>query len=82
MYFVFVADNMKEIVDHYFIKLDVRIYLLLLLIPMILLNFLKNLKFLVPVSLCAWTLSVAGEQLFHKNTVKIVEIQKYKFFLI
>lgn len=55
------AVNLKEVVDHYFIKLDVRLYLVMLLIPMIMLNFLKNLKYLAPVSLFASILTVAGE---------------------
>lgn len=60
VYFVFVAVNLQEVVAHYFTKLDIRFYLLLLLIPMILLNFLKNLKYLTPVSLFASILTVAG----------------------
>ncbi|XP_075151679.1 proton-coupled amino acid transporter-like protein acs [Haematobia irritans] len=60
VYFLFVALNIKEVIDHYFIKLDVRIYLMLLLIPMILLNLVKNLKYLTPVSLFAAILTVTG----------------------
>lgn len=61
VYFVFVAVNLQEVVAHYFVKFDIRIYLLLLLIPMIFLNFLKNLKYLTPVSLFASILTVTGE---------------------
>lgn len=60
VYFVFVAVNLQEVVAHYYIKLDIRIYLLALLFPMIALNFLKNLKYLTPVSLFASVLTVAG----------------------
>lgn len=61
VYFVFVAVNVQEIVTHYFIKLDTRVYLVLMLIPMILLNLVKNLKFLTPISLLAAILTVSGE---------------------
>ncbi|XP_062548582.1 proton-coupled amino acid transporter-like protein CG1139 isoform X2 [Armigeres subalbatus] len=60
VYFVFVAANLREVVGYYFFDLDTRIYLLLLLVPMVLLNLVKNLKFLTPVSLIAACLTVAG----------------------
>ncbi|XP_031624543.1 proton-coupled amino acid transporter-like protein pathetic isoform X2 [Contarinia nasturtii] len=60
VYFVFVAVNLQEVISHYFIHINVRVYLLLLLIPMIMLNFLKNLKYLTPVSLFASILTVTG----------------------
>lgn len=63
VYFVFVAVNLQEVVTHYFMKFDIRFYLLLLLIPMIALNFLKNLKYLTPVSLFASILTVAGRSI-------------------
>ncbi|ALC39884.1 CG13384 [Drosophila busckii] len=44
VYFLFVALNIKNVMDHYFF-LDVRIYLLLLLLPMVLLNLVRNLNF-------------------------------------
>lgn len=60
VYFLFVALNLKEVFDHYFIILDVRIYLMLMLFPMILLNLLKNLKYLTPVSFLASILTIIG----------------------
>lgn len=60
VYFVFVAVNLQEVVAHYYVLFDIRVYLLILLIPMIALNFLKNLKYLTPVSLFASILTVTG----------------------
>lgn len=61
VYIIFVSINLKEVIDHYyFVTLDTRIYLFLLFIPMILLNFLKNLKFLAPISLFASILTATG----------------------
>lgn len=60
VYFVFVAGNLQEVVAHYFMHLHIRVYLLVMLIPMILLNLLKNLKYLTPVSLFAAILTVTG----------------------
>lgn len=60
VYFVFVAANLHDVIKHYFIDLDVHWYLLMLLVPMILLNWLKNLKYLTPVSLFAAILTVTG----------------------
>lgn len=66
VYFVFVAVNLKEVVAHYYMDLDVRVYLLVTLVPMIVLNLLKNLKYLTPVSLFASVLTVTGLALtFH-----------------
>jgi solute carrier family 36 (proton-coupled amino acid transporter) len=44
VYFVFVAVNLQEVVAHYFTMLDTRVYLILMLIPMILLNLVKYLR--------------------------------------
>lgn len=60
VYFLFVALNIQEVIGHYFIKIDVRIYLLLMLFPMIPLNLVRNLKYLTPVSLFASILTVTG----------------------
>lgn len=81
VYFLFVALNVQEVVAHYFVKLDVRIYLLIMLIPMIFLNLVRNLKYLTPVSLFAAVLTVTGlaitffymlDDLPPSNTVKPV----------
>lgn len=60
VYFIFVAVNLREVVTHYFYKLDIHVYLFIMLIPMIILNLLKNLKYLTPVSLLAAVLTVVG----------------------
>ncbi|XP_055614206.1 neutral amino acid uniporter 4 [Uranotaenia lowii] len=60
VYFVFVAANLKEVLGHFGFDLPTRIYLLLLLIPMVLLNLVRSLKYLTPVSLIAAFLTVAG----------------------
>ncbi|XP_037904186.1 proton-coupled amino acid transporter-like protein CG1139 isoform X3 [Hermetia illucens] len=60
VYFLFVALNVREVIGHYFVDLDVRIYLLLMLIPMIPLNLVRSLKYLTPVSLFAAVLTVTG----------------------
>ncbi|XP_016967587.1 proton-coupled amino acid transporter-like protein CG1139 isoform X4 [Drosophila biarmipes] len=59
VYFLFVALNIKDVMDHYY-KMPVQIYLLIMLGPMILLNLVRNLKYLTPVSLVAALLTVAG----------------------
>lgn len=61
VYFVFVAVNIQEIVSHYYMKLDTRVYLLLMLLPMIGLNLVRNLKYLTPFSLIASILTVSGK---------------------
>lgn len=47
-------------IAHYLVRLDIRIYLLLLLLPMVVLNWVKSLKYLTPVSLFASVLTVLG----------------------
>lgn len=54
VYVVFIASNLKEVVDPYFAKpLDVRIYMAMIFLPVILLNYLRNLKYLAPFSTIA-----------------------------
>ncbi|EEB19793.1 proton-coupled amino acid transporter, putative [Pediculus humanus corporis] len=60
VYFVFVAANIQEFFKHYDINHYRTTYLLILLVPMIVLNLLKNLKFLTPVSIIASILTVSG----------------------
>lgn len=60
VYFVFVAANMHEVLAKYYRHIDLHWLLLFLLLPMILLNWLKNLKYLTPVSLLAAVLMAVG----------------------
>nr|CAI5833893.1 unnamed protein product [Callosobruchus analis] len=60
VYFVFVAANVHDVVKHYYIDLPVHWYLLAALAPMILLNWVKNLKYLTPASLFASVVTIAG----------------------
>lgn len=62
VYFVFVALNLKEVVAHYYADYPPRVYLLILLLPMIGINLLKNLKYLTPVSLFAAVLTITGKR--------------------
>lgn len=79
VYFVFVAVNLQEVVAHYFFKLDIRVFLILMLIPMVLMNLVRELKYITPASLVASLLTVGGlgiifvyilHDLPHTDTVK------------
>lgn len=62
VYVVFVSSNIKSIVDLYVEeKTDVRLYMLIILLPLILINWVRNLKYLAPFSTIA-----NGESLNHK----------------
>ncbi|KAK6628809.1 hypothetical protein RUM43_002625 [Polyplax serrata] len=50
VYVVFVASNVKDVVDEYWYDLDVRIYMVIFLLPLILINYVRNLKYLAPFS--------------------------------
>ncbi|XP_031342102.1 proton-coupled amino acid transporter-like protein pathetic isoform X2 [Photinus pyralis] len=60
VYFVFVAANLHDIVKHYFVDINVHWYLFIILFPMVFINWVKNLKYLTPVSLFAAILTVSG----------------------
>uniref|UniRef100_A0A1B6LYL8 Amino acid transporter transmembrane domain-containing protein n=2 Tax=Graphocephala atropunctata TaxID=36148 RepID=A0A1B6LYL8_9HEMI len=60
VYFVFVAANLREVVKHYYYEIDMHWFLLALLLPMILMNWINNLKYLTPVSLFAALLMSSG----------------------
>ncbi|XP_055305347.1 proton-coupled amino acid transporter 1-like [Sitodiplosis mosellana] len=61
VYILFVAANLQKVVnDHHTPEIDIRLYMVAILIPLILINFLKNLKYLAPVSLIASILTVIG----------------------
>jgi len=50
IYIVFVAKNIQDVVDEYYKGLDTAIYMYILLVPLILINLLRNLKYLAPLS--------------------------------
>ncbi|KAG8232776.1 hypothetical protein J437_LFUL013256 [Ladona fulva] len=60
VYIVFVATNIKQVVDEYWTHLDVRVYMVMLLPPLILLNYIPNLKFLAPFSTAANVMTFVG----------------------
>lgn len=60
-YIVFVATNVKQIVDYYVVELDVKIHMLILLVPLILLNCIRNLKVLAPFSSLANVITFVGK---------------------
>uniref|UniRef100_A0AAR5PGX3 Amino acid transporter transmembrane domain-containing protein n=1 Tax=Dendroctonus ponderosae TaxID=77166 RepID=A0AAR5PGX3_DENPD len=53
VYYVFVAVNLQEVVKHYFVDLPVYWYFVFLMVPLVLLNWVKSLKYLTPASLFA-----------------------------
>ncbi|XP_044255726.1 proton-coupled amino acid transporter-like protein CG1139 [Tribolium madens] len=53
VYTVFIAENVKHVADEYIEKLDVKIWMLVILLPLILINYIRNLKFLAPFSTVA-----------------------------
>lgn len=61
IYVVFVGTNIKQLVDTYFdMTVDVRVVMLVLMVPLILLNLIRNLKYLAPFSMVANFLMAAG----------------------
>ncbi|CAG9761642.1 unnamed protein product [Ceutorhynchus assimilis] len=54
VYTVFVAENIKNVLDQYMTDpLDERIIMLITLLPLIFINYIKNLKFLAPITTLA-----------------------------
>lgn len=51
VYIVFIGDNMTEFIDHFTgVRLDSRIYMVIATVPLIFLNWIRDLKWLSPVS--------------------------------
>ncbi|XP_046996837.1 proton-coupled amino acid transporter-like protein CG1139 isoform X2 [Schistocerca americana] len=60
VYFVFVANSIKQVVDEYATPLDVHIHMALAFVPILLSCWIRSLKFLVPVSLLANVFMAVG----------------------
>ncbi|CAH0390786.1 unnamed protein product [Bemisia tabaci] len=53
IYVVFMASNIKAVCDEYYAETDVRLYMVYILIPLILICWIRNLKLLAPFSSAA-----------------------------
>lgn len=61
VYNVFVATNIKQVIENYYdINVDIRLYVLCLLVPLVLMNLIKTLKVLAPFSMIANILMAVG----------------------
>ncbi|CAB3359036.1 Hypothetical predicted protein [Cloeon dipterum] len=60
VYFVFIANNMKQVMDEYITALDVRVYMALALPPILFSSWIRSLKYLAPVSGVANLLMAVG----------------------
>ncbi|XP_059079613.1 proton-coupled amino acid transporter 2-like isoform X2 [Tigriopus californicus] len=60
VYFVFVSQNLKRVVDHHWQEMDYHFYMALVLIPMLALCSVRNLKYLAPVSMFANIVQFVG----------------------
>lgn len=53
VYTVIIAENFKAVIEMYTPEVDVRLYIAALVVPLVLLGFVPNLKYLAPVSMIA-----------------------------
>lgn len=53
VYVVFISSNIKSVADMYIMDLDIEIYMVIFLLPLILINWIRNLKHLAPFSTVA-----------------------------
>jgi len=60
VYFVFVAQNLKMVIDHHFGAADLHAVMAATLVPMLLLCSIRNLKYLSPISMLANILQMLG----------------------
>ncbi|XP_011505457.1 PREDICTED: proton-coupled amino acid transporter 1-like [Ceratosolen solmsi marchali] len=60
VYIVFISSNLKQVADQYAEPLDIKLHMLILLIPLILINYIRNLKLLTPFSSIANVITFLG----------------------
>ncbi|XP_033221689.1 proton-coupled amino acid transporter 1 isoform X2 [Belonocnema kinseyi] len=60
VYFVFISTNMKQVLDVYGWEMSVQLHMAIVLVPIVLSTWIRNLKYLVPISSIANFLVLAG----------------------
>ncbi|XP_043286121.1 proton-coupled amino acid transporter-like protein CG1139 [Venturia canescens] len=60
VYIVFIATNIKQVADEYWTHLSIEIHMLILLVPLTLINYVRNLKLLAPFSTVANVITFIG----------------------
>ncbi|XP_066595896.1 proton-coupled amino acid transporter-like protein CG1139 [Prorops nasuta] len=60
VYIVFVASNIKQVADQYWTPLDIEVHMAILLLPLVLINYIRNLKLLAPFSTLANLITFVG----------------------
>ncbi|XP_034255798.1 proton-coupled amino acid transporter-like protein CG1139 isoform X2 [Thrips palmi] len=60
VYIVFVASNVKQVMDYWVQPVLLEYYMLALLLPLVLLNYIRNLKYLAPLSTLANGVTFVG----------------------
>ncbi|KAM3969016.1 proton-coupled amino acid transporter-like protein acs [Aphomia sociella] len=61
IYFVFVAENLKQVCDYYnLIEASVRIHMCMILIPLLIVNMIKDLKMMTPMSTISNIVTILG----------------------
>ncbi|KAL1516846.1 hypothetical protein ABEB36_000692 [Hypothenemus hampei] len=60
VYFVFISENIKQVLDYYGYVLDVHLHMAIILLPILLTALIRNLKYLAPFSTLANMLMCIG----------------------
>ncbi|XP_066256484.1 proton-coupled amino acid transporter 1-like [Euwallacea similis] len=60
VYFVFISENVKQVLDYYGYVLDVHLHMAIILLPILLTALIRNLKYLAPFSTLANILMCVG----------------------
>jgi len=60
VYFLFISDNIKKVMDYYDVELDLHVHMAIFLLPIMLSCWIRDLKYLVPLSLFANFAMVVG----------------------